>query len=138
MLNHLQFLQLNIFLLLLESWNPFWWSNQNTLGSTILSKNIYVPKLALDNEKLIFPKNGRREITRIEIIRHGLPDSLKIGRFSKLEDQTIFQNWEDLLKEANMENQPEDIMEKVFSKANSTKEDRVIKILIGYTGCCKV
>ena len=84
--------------------------------------------MSLDNELSIFPKVLRR-IARKEF-GFDLPDSLKIGRFSKMEDDIILLNWGKLLKEANLETQ-EDLLGKVFSSSNSKKEDQ-IKNLIGY------
>lgn len=109
------------------------------LGSVILHQDISVAKLALDNEKSNFPKTARR-IQRKEIARDGkIPDKLKIGRFSKKEDSVIIQNWQELLKKANLENQSnETIQNSVFNPSNISKENQnqaeiqMIKNLIGY------
>ena len=105
----------------------------------ILHQDISVAKLALDNEKSNFPKTARR-IQRKEIARDGkIPDKLKIGRFSKKEDSVIIQNWQELLKKANLENQSiETIQNSVFNPSNISKENQnqaeiqMIKNLIGY------
>jgi len=104
-----------------------------------LHQDISVAKLALDNEKSNFPKTARL-IQRKEIARDGmLPDKLKIGRFSKKEDSVIIQNWQELLKKANLENQSiETIQNSVFNPSNISKENQnqaeiqMIKNLIGY------
>ena len=84
----------------------------------------------MEKEKTIFPRNTR-VIHRREI-GDGYSE-FKIGRFTVKEDSIIIQNWEKLLKQANLEDHQEmNTKEEVFNSNRSSEEDEMIKNLIGH------
>ena len=92
----------------------------------ILDHNIAVPKLALEHEKNIFPTTVRL-IERKNV--GDIPLEIKFKRISKREDSIILANWEDLLKETNLEAEK---VGTIFDNSKLSHEDRFKKNLIGY------
>lgn len=84
----------------------------------------------MEKEKTIFPRNTRMICTKE--VGDGFSE-FRIGRFTVKEDSIIIQNWEKLLKEANLEDHQEmNPKEEVFNSNRSSEEDKMMKNLIGH------
>jgi len=100
----------------------------DTMVDYILDKNITVYKIALECNVILGSKQ-MRSIKSNRLPKH-LDGDIKVGRFTKAEDSTIMENWEELVIVINMNR--EDAILEVLKNPKDDQDIGIKQNIVGY------
>jgi len=100
----------------------------DTLITYILKEDILVPRIALENNYTIF-RRRLVELNKSEFPRN-LPKEIKIGKFTRGDDEIILQNWNMLLSRTNLDQGS--VEHKIFVSSGRGRKVGLKKNVIGY------
>jgi len=102
------------------------------LVNHILELNIIVPKLSLENNITIY-KSNLTNINRTKDVPKHVSSEIKIGRYTKADDQIIKNNWNKLLTEVDLKKEEVKVMQELFN-TTSYKANKLLGLKMNILG----